>query len=449
MRRLVFLLLLGLAACRSGTDRAEGVSSHLEGTVAVADTVRDILPENFSVLVFHETEGRTDTLGWAPVSPDGTFALGVTAPDRGVYPLVLSYEGQPLRLDELVVAGGDSATVHFSFPITSRRLRIRSRENDAWTAYRNAKAHYDGDVRQAVGADDALARIRNATLQTSSILWSLRDGYPGTVAEEMGAAESIVLLDGWDDSLLVVRAGEIPPQSAGFVTVAQAARRAEARLRGQGAAIRLLEAFMARTDSPEKQAALQAEIVTARLDSLQADAAQVAARDLQTRFPDSPWATWAERAEYEATTLMPGLPAPRFTATTDRGRTVALDSLRGQFVVLEFFTPGNEGFRQQIDARIALEQALRTFPVRFVSVSLDRDSLLTRAFFSQVAMSHARIEAPEGLGSPLARQFNVHALPTRYLIDPEGIIRAKYVGPLVPQLMQDLLTLLRAQIESS
>ncbi len=441
LRVLVVLSVL-LGACGAERVSQPEVTSYLSGTLVVADTLAATTrPEQFSIVVFTGSAAGTDTLGSAPVRADGTFALTVTAADAGVYPLVLLYEKQPIKLDELVVADGDSATVRFAFPVTSRPLRIRSRENDAWTAYRNARALYESTLREAVGQPDALARLGNATAQASNILWSLREGYPGTVAEALGAAESIVMLDGWDDSLMVARAQEIAPENPGFVTVAQAARRGQARLAGQGASIRLLESFRDRADVDDA-AALQAEIVTARLDSLQGDAAVAEARKLRERYPKSEWAAWAERASYEAETLLPGKKAPAFAARTDRGRTVALDSLRGRVVVLEFFSPASEAFRQQLDMRLALEQALADEPFTFVSVSVDADSLLSRAFFSQTPITGARVVASGGLEGELARQYNVHMLPTRYLIAPDGTILAKYVGPLVPQLAQDVLTLL-------
>lgn len=443
MRRLALFLAILLAACGDDPSAGSKASAHLRGAVAVADTVQNVRVEGFSILVFDRTSAGIDTVGHVWASADGSFSVDLVAERAGVYPVALLYEGEPLRLDEIVVAEGDSITVQYAYPIVTRLIRFRSRENDAWMAYRNALALRDQAFREAVSQPDVMARMEQASVLTSNILWSLREGHPGTVAQEVAAAESIALLDGWNDSLLVARAAEITPEHAGYLTAARAGRRAEARLRGQRSAIRFLEAYRDRDGvRPEDQASIQAEIVTARLDSLQADAATVAARTLSERYPDSPWATWAERAQYEATTLMPGQVAPAFTVRSDQGRTVSLDSLRGRVVVLEFFAPGNEAYQQQLETRLALEQALAAEPITFVSVSLDADSLMTRAFFSQVPLRGPRIAMPEGFESPLARQFNVQALPMRYLIDPEGRIRAKYVGPLMPQLTQDLLTLL-------
>ncbi len=444
MRHALFacLALALLAGCRRGGPAPDAATGHLTGTLTLADTLGDVRRDRFSALVLSHAEMGADTLARAPFDSLGHFSFDVAAPARGVYPLVVQLDGRPVQVHELVVAGGDTARAQFYYPATLRLARIRSRENDAWTAYRNARAGYQNALRSSLGQPDALARMRDAALLTANILWSLRDGFPGTVAEELGAAEGIALLDGWDDSLLVARAEQIEGQSAGFVMAAQAARRAQARQAGQGAAVRLLESFIARTGDEEKKAALQAEIVTARLDSLQADGARAAARKLQQTYPNSPWAEWASRAEYEATTLLPGQQAPPFDLTTRAGQRVRLDSLQGQTVVLEFFSPLDEGFARQFQERAALETALARYPVRFVAVSLERDSLTTRAFFSQSPLRGAQVEAPGGFESAIARQYNVRALPTRFLIGPDGRILARYTGPLVPQLTQDLLTLL-------
>ena len=437
---------LALAACAqkdTADDQDTTAHSYLEGRITV-DTAVDSVADyrGFEVLVALNNEGEPDTLGFAVTDSSGAFSLDVTAPERGIYPLIISRRGQILRVDELAVAERDSATLEATFPRTNRPLRIRSQENAAWVAYRNTKAQYNQALVELVRSgryDERDVGMRVG--QTTMIFWNMRETFPNTMGSEVASAEAVLMSAGWNDSLALAWALEIAPEHPSYAAVGRAARTAQARLVGQEAALQLIRDFQDRAVDDEQRAQLQSELVLAHLDSLQHDEALAAARALSDDNPGTEWDAWAARAIYEIENLLPGMAAPPFSATTYDGESIVLDSLRGRLVVLEFYRPQDPVYQREFRARNVLYETVGDSSLAIVSVSAEPDTLLNEAFLEGRDVPGFHVFAPDSLDNAVARSHNINVLPTRYLIDREGKIVGKYVGSAMATLREDVLAL--------
>lgn len=421
-------LLLG--GCQSSPPKPEPVQSVIRGHITV-DTQVDGSGDfsGFQVLIVQPDGRSLDTLGQATTRTDGSYEATVTAPERGIYPLVIRRRGNVLLRTDYVVAKGDTASMNIAFPFSGSYVPIRSPENSALLAFRNTMGLHRQRLMQRLQRDvysesTVLMNVR----QTSSILWGMRDNYEGMYATQIASVESLALLESWNDSLVVARAQQIDPSNPRYVTAGQIARRSEARRSGQESAIRLLESFQEKALTSDQRASLQAETVRAYIDSLQEDQALAAAQRLSDEHAGTQWADWADRARYEVENLLPGKPAPEISARTVNGDSLSLESLRGYLVVLEFYHPRDDVFQQQIPTRNALYEATRTDSVAFVSVSVEPDSLLNRAFFDGRTLPGQHVIAPNGGESEITDAYNVASVPTRYLIDRDGSIVDKYPG---------------------
>jgi hypothetical protein len=401
----------------------------------------------FRVLVVNVQGRSIDTLGEAVTAADGGFDLTVTAPERGIYPLTIwGRDGkQRLASTDYVVADGDSATLRVEVPLHGRPIQVRSDENMALTAYRHTVAQHRRTLtrRLRTAATDTNALSRGVR-QTSSMLWSLQETFPGTYASKLGAAESLSLLAGWDDSLVVARARELSPSSPRYVEVARSARRAAARRHGQQAALDLLNTFEVRARTDAQRAGIQAARVQVFIDSAQADAALSAAQRLRHEYPGTRWARWAERVLYEINNLLPGMKAPRVRARTVAGDSISLRQFAGRPVVLEYFRPGNDLYHRQLRTRNAIYRSTRADSIAFVSVSVAPDTLLYRAFVQGRAFPGHAVIARRGLDDPVVQAFNIAGVPTRVLIDSSGRIEGRYPGAAFFAFQEDLARLLRS-----
>jgi peroxiredoxin len=442
---LLGLFVLGaLTGCRSSTDR---VQSHLHGRITVESSV-DATGEysGFRVLVVDADGRAVDTLGHAVTEPDGRFEMTVRAPEPGVYPLLLwGREGRrQLGSTDYVVAEGDSGRLRVTLPLNGRRVYVRSDENAALMAYRNTLAQYRRGLvdRLRTNAVDSSALSRGVR-QTSSMLWSLQETFPGTVASQLGAVESMALLSGWNDSLVVARGRTIPSSNPRYVEAARIARRAAARRRGQSAALELLDAFQRRARSDAQRAGVMAVRVRTFTDSLQSDAALSAAQSLRNTYPHTRWADWADRAIYEVNNLLPGSEAPNIRMRTLAGDSLSLRDLAGRPVVLEYFAPGNDLFHRQLSLRNALYRGTRADSVAFISISVNPDTLLHEAVRDARALPGRQVIAPEGRDDPLVTAYNVAEVPTRVLIDRKGRLVGRYPGAAFFAFQTALTDLLR------
>jgi hypothetical protein len=111
-------------------------------------------------------------------------------------------------------------------------------------------------------------------------------------------------------------------------------------------------------------------------------------------------------------------------------------------VVLEFFDPGTGRYARQLPTRNTLYQITRPDSVAFVSVSMEPDTVLTRAFLSNRSLPGHRVLAPPGNEDTLTERFNVVDPPVRFLLDAEGRIVGRYEGTAFLALQDDLMTLL-------
>lgn len=426
-----------------GGGGANQVQSHLLGRITT-ETGSDF--GGFRVLVV-DVEGRSiDTLGRAVTASDGAFSLTATAPERGVYPLIIwGRDGQRrLASTDYVVVDGDSGTLRVDFPLENQNVQVRSDENMALQAYRNTIAQHRRTLVERLRTEAVDSNvISQGVRQTSSMLWNLQETFPKTYASRLGAAESLSLLGGWDDSLVVARARKIEASNPRYVEVAQIARRAAGRLHGQRAALELLDTFAARARGPSQHAGIQAARIRLFIDSAEVDAALSAAHRLRNEYPDTKWADWAERVQYEIDNLRAGMRAPRFQARTVDGDSIALIGFAGHPIVLEYFRPGNKLYQQQLATRNMMYERTRSDSVAFVSISVSPDTLLYRAFSRGQPLPGREVIAAEGMEDPLVEAYNVADVPTRVLIDATGRIVGRYPGPAFFAFQEDLARLLR------
>jgi len=446
MRRAVLYCIIvaisGLS-CARAEQSSPPVQSSFEGTITIrpeVDPTKDY--RGFEILVAQSEDGEPDTLGYAVTDSSGYFSMRVTAPERGMYGLVISRVGQILASGRIIIADGDSASLVAAFPLNGRTMRIRSLENSAWQAYQNTLAQHERELVELVQSGAYEEEAVNARFsQTTTILWDLQQTFPNTMAGELAAAEAIVMGSGWNDSLVVARIRALPSSNARFTDAARSARHAQARLAGQSAALALLDEITERTESSIQRAEIASERVLAHIDSSQFDAALEVAQTMQEDFVETHWATWAERATYEIQNLLPGMEAPNFAVRDANGDSLSLQDLRGKHVILEFYQPEDDLYQRELPGRNNIFTVLGADRVEIVSISMQPDTLVNEAFFEERIAPGRHVYG----GLDVAQQYNIHVLPTRYVIDPQGNLVNKYVGGTMAALYEDMVGLSEQQ----
>ena len=432
-----FLLFVGVFLFMScGTDADAGqtqvdeVKSYLEGRITLSaeiDTLANY--SGFEVLVAKEYEDRVDTLALAETDIEGYFSMDVVAPEADIYTLVIGRDGSILKIDEIVIAQDDSARIQMQFPFGNRPVMVRSKENAALLGYKNTMTLYDRDMKKfALSGTATNEDFRVLVDQTTELLWNLKESNPETIAARLSAVQSILLLEGWNDSLIVSRAKTLDRESQVFAAVVGSARRAQVRLDGPESAVELMEELKEEVENEDNLVVLQSELVLALRDAGNMEGALDAARMLKMEYAtDTTWIEWADKAIYDLEVLAPGMEAPAFEAVDTDGVPINLDTFKGKHLVLEFYAPGSR-FEQDLFLR---NEAYRSSGdgdgFALLSLSLQPDSLLNKTFLEDRDIPGRHVFLPDAGDSEILDAYNVVVLPTRFLIDPEGKIVGKYV----------------------
>jgi S1-C subfamily serine protease/peroxiredoxin len=173
----------------------------------------------------------------------------------------------------------------------------------------------------------------------------------------------------------------------------------------------LAEALLAEA---ERQPALEAEALSL-FERITADFANVVVGDRSL----------GERVEpqlFERRALKAGSPAPEIEGPDVDGRTFKLSDHRGQVVLLEFWADWDRDCVELYPHLRLLAEKHKARPLVILGVNGDtRERLRTVIDLKQVTWR----SWSDGHGGGIAAKWNIHALPTIYLIDHKGTIRFK------------------------
>ncbi|MEO6912582.1 MAG: redoxin domain-containing protein [Candidatus Baltobacteraceae bacterium] len=126
----------------------------------------------------------------------------------------------------------------------------------------------------------------------------------------------------------------------------------------------------------------------------------------------------------------PGQAAPPFRVKMLDGKTVTLANFKGKVLVLNFWATWCPPCRRETPDMIASYKKLGSPGVVFLGLDQGEEAPLIRAFIAAKSLPY-----PVALDSDrvVGRAYDIRGIPTTYVIDGNGIIRARWVDVIAPE----------------
>lgn len=245
--------------------------------------------------------------------------------------------------------------------------------------------------------------------------------------------------------------------------------------RGLETKVQALQQRMQSASSPEQQAAvmadyekLQGEAATemkARLDTMGASLAsllalnvlnpeeseedfkrfETLAQQFQKERPNSTYTKQLTESvdqlrQARAASVQIGDDAPDLTFDTPEGGSISLSSLRGKYVLIDFWASWCKPCRQENPNVVRLYNEYQNKNFEILGVSLDENKDRWVKAIEQDGLIWKHISDLQGWQSAAAEKYNVRAIPATFLVDPAGKVIAKNLrGPSLRKKLEELL----------
>lgn len=130
-----------------------------------------------------------------------------------------------------------------------------------------------------------------------------------------------------------------------------------------------------------------------------------------------------------ASVLAIGAPAPAYAATTLEGTPVTLASLKGDVVLLNVWATWCKPCREEIPALDSLHREFGARGLRVIGVSIDvaGDTGEIAGFARDLGASYALWLDPD---DKVSTTFRAIGVPSTALIDRQGVLRWRHMGPV-------------------
>ena len=121
-----------------------------------------------------------------------------------------------------------------------------------------------------------------------------------------------------------------------------------------------------------------------------------------------------------------GKPAPDFVLQDAEGKTWKLSSLKGQVVFVNFWATWCKPCRDEMPSMEALNKAMAGQPFQMLSIVFNDNLDMANSFARGLGATFPVLANPS---QELTEAYMITGVPETFLIDTNGILRHKFIGP--------------------
>ena len=120
-----------------------------------------------------------------------------------------------------------------------------------------------------------------------------------------------------------------------------------------------------------------------------------------------------------------GQPAPQFSINSVDGKTIKLADFKGKYVMLDFWASWCTPCRQENPNVVKAYQTYKDKNFTILGISLDKDAAAWKTAIAADKLTWAHGSDLKDFDSPTAVLYSIEAIPSSFIIDPDGKIVAK------------------------
>ena len=146
-----------------------------------------------------------------------------------------------------------------------------------------------------------------------------------------------------------------------------------------------------------------------------------------------------EKAKKDKATEV-GAKAPEFTAPGVDGQQLALKDMLGKITLVDFWAAWCKPCRRENPNVVAVYKKYHAKGLNVVGVSLDRKAEDWKRAIADDGLTWNHVSHVQYFNDPIAKLYNVSAIPAAFLLDENGVIVAKNLrGPALEAKVAELL----------
>jgi peroxiredoxin len=121
-----------------------------------------------------------------------------------------------------------------------------------------------------------------------------------------------------------------------------------------------------------------------------------------------------------------GKTAPDFVLQDASGKVWNLSTLKGKVVLVNFWATWCKPCREEMPSMEALNKAMADKPFQMLSIAVNDDLDMAKSFAQRLGATFPVLGNP---GEELIKAYMITGVPETFLIDADGILKHKFIGP--------------------
>ncbi|MFP8489040.1 peroxiredoxin family protein [Gracilimonas sp. Q87] len=432
-------LLLLTVAC---SNRSEVKKTLVTGTITVADSIDssgDFSGIGVTIVKRDSSNAPIDTLFHTLTDQSGAFEGEVSFPNRNYYPMIISRNNNDLASFRVILAENDTLRVNAQLPNIRETLTLDSNEHEAMQTLNRVDRSF-----QRVGAfimSGAVpdSQILDETKKWSELYWQVYEAHENTMASYLAAEKSAELLGNWDSDAMMARIDEVLPADYMFSVALQLGKPYIAQSEGFDEASDYLDSLIRISENEEVTEFIVRDKIQMYFDSSRIKEAKDLLDNYEQDYSDSPSSKkWIRRIRYDLNYLAPGVTAPDFSFVTMEGDTVSNEKLKGSTYIIEITPLANFEYQNDYDRTMVISEIYKNYGLNIFTIPLDQSEVTVNAFFDERRKAWPVAKLGSFDVQDVIQKFNVVQVPTRILIDKDGVVIRKYERNEFSEVIQGL-----------